>query len=257
MVCVRESGVPGLAHSSSTFMAKVAQPGTTLPGWRQALARAVSAQDSSRKFDEQTPPLGQHWAQLATTRAASGSNTALSGRPTCRTVNIRTLTKDAAESASIPDGQLFGFLSDSRSAKVADIKERSFAELLLFFPSTMTQFRCSGRISIVGGGPEWGGDREQNGTEADVFWGRLTAKERRFFAWPSPGARREHRIGSEADKLLFEVEGPTDRPEIFVFCRLQPDFVEVLDLKTFPHVRCVYERAEAEPHGWSCRHVNP
>lgn len=232
-----------------------------LSGWRRALAQSISTETLSPPSDRPSPPAGQHWAQLSTIRAgsASGGGDALAGRPSCRTVNLRTLSSSAIESTAVSDNMIFGFISDTRSSKLADVKECPFVELMLFFPSTMTQFRCSGKVHVVGGGPEWEGGNPDDIADAAARWKMLSARERRFFAWPPPGANRDHCVGSKDDLSVFDVEAPGSdvRPHNFVFCRLQPDFVEVLDLKVFPHVRQFYDRAEEQTSGWRCREVNP
>jgi pyridoxamine 5'-phosphate oxidase len=216
-----------------------------LPLWRSALAAAVDKTASS-------PPTaaaaeGNHWAQLSTIRSLT-RNRSVAGRPAARTVNLRGLTARRVRSPAVSSNSIFWFISDSRSDKVADIRACAFAELVLFFPSAMSQMRCSGKVIV----------RHRRGDDGvDEVWQSLGERDRRYFAWPAPGQPRADDVGSEPDVALFDAQAPgiATCPSNFVVCRLEVDFVEYLDLAAFPPVRFIQEKLDG---AWGApRHVNP
>lgn len=152
--------------------------------------------------------LAHSQAQLSTIRGPSSGS--LHGRPTCRTVNIRTFHQSK-----------FYFASDLRSGKANDIQEgpSNFAEICWYFPETKTQFRISGRL-----------DFHSDDTISADMWASMTDAERKWWTWPSPGQPR-----AKAGDFVTTV--PDIAPPHFCVCRLDADFVDVLHLRRTPFAR--------------------
>lgn len=208
-----------------------------LPHWRPKLASLLS---------RTPPPRPAHfWAQLSTIRSARRPS--LAGRPAVRTVNLRGLTAAAALSPAVPSSALITFITDARSDKAADIALAPAGEVVLFFPAPVAQIRLSGTLVVL----------PATHAVARATWRSLDAKERRYFAWPPPGAPRLHAPASEADVAAFHVAVPgADEapPDSFVVCQLSVDYAECLDLAVDPPVRDI---EVLHAGAWAVSHINP
>lgn len=218
--------------------------------WRELLADLLeTAALSPSTPTAPSPAPDGFWAQLATTRAAGQHDGRLAGRPALRTVNLRGLRGGAAaRDPSVPDDRLLHFITDARSDKAADAAASPGAELLLFFPRSMCQVRLSGALRL------------EHGTDlVAAVWARLSNKERRYFAWPAPGRLRTTAIGSDDDMEAFAAAAPAappaERPACFRLGVLDVDFVEYLNLGTFPPVRTRY--LSNSTGVWDATEVNP
>lgn len=209
-----------------------------LPQWRATLAA----------FLERTPEPrpGYFWAQVSTIRSAS-RRTILAGRPAIRTVGLRFLTAAAARSPAIPDTELIKFMTDRRSDKVDELHHSPACEILLFFPEIKAQVRLSGTIDVYASG---------HATSVGL-WRGLDDFERRFYAWPAPGAPRAFAPGDSADRAVFDVPVPSAEespPDCFTVCALRVDYVECLDKGVYPPIRDIEVKSSG---AWSVAHINP
>lgn len=161
------------------------------------------------------------YAQLATVTAASHGRRA--GRPAVRTVNIREFAD-----------RRVSFVTDTRSAKARDVREHAGVELAWYFPEVKMQFRLSGALSL------------RCGEEASEEWERMHDGQRAWWGWPCPAESRA------AEEEFGEV--PQSVPAHFAVAVLQPDYVDVLDLKVVPYMREVHECKAGE---WTIEAVNP
>ncbi|MDY6936070.1 MAG: Npun_F5749 family FMN-dependent PPOX-type flavoprotein [Cyanobacteriota bacterium] len=159
------------------------------------------------------------------------------GRPANRTVVFRGFEENSDR---------LQIITDARSQKVGQITENAWGEACWYFPKTREQFRLSGRSILVGA----------DCTEAFLqrarrtAWEKLSDRAREGFAWPQPG---QPRAGLEA----FEVATPDPSEPLPQFCLLllDPDRVDLLQLRSHPHDRRLYLRQEDGT--WLVREVNP
>lgn len=194
----------------------------TEPEWATRLRLALTS----------SPIPGTVLGQLATIRASSSP---LSGRPACRTVNIRKF-----------DNNFLYFISDLRSGKAADIvsAEAPFAEICCYFPEQRLQFRLSGKLTLL-----------SRCYESNQVWNSLADRERVWWAWPTP-------VEPRSSDEQFDVSPPSEPPSHFCVCKLQPDHVDLLDLSTMPFLRYLYHSSHSDEEGpikmqWTVESVNP
>lgn len=223
----------------------------SLPAWRQTLFECIERADRAKSsHDQSAGPVvtaGKQWATFSTIRAHPPANTTgeyLRGRPACRTVALRALTPTNVETAC--DEKLFRFVTDTRSSKICDLRENPFAELVMFFPSRMTQLRISGRALIV---PD----------DSDIGWRTLPPHERQWFMWPPPGVPTSNlsqecgnnHVDTQTEQLPEQCERYTQstdavsKPQNFAVCMVIPDYVETLELAALPFKRIVYEKDDS------------
>lgn len=234
-------------------------PTPAIPCWRETLADLLEAAAVAPTAPSPAPD--GFWAQLATVRAkAPSAHPVLKGRPAVRTVNLRRLRGGAAaRDPAVPTNVLLHFITDTRSDKAEDCV-RAGAELLLFFPKSMCQLRCSGILHLMKKSDVLPVDTEGNGKAwkyVESVWRGLNHKERRYFAWPSPGKPRTCTVGSMSDVAHFDLEPPAvdECPSIFAVAVLDVDYVECLNLAAFPPIRTQHTREDSKE--WTSVEVNP
>lgn len=159
-----------------------------------------------------------------TSRYAQLATVAPDGHPRCRTVVVRRVDDDAIV-----------FVTDARSAKVADLDHEPWAELCWYFRDARAQFRLAGKVAPL------------DAAETSALWEAMSEAGRRSFAWPPPGAPL-------ADPDAFEVEAPATPPDTFLALRLEVHAVDELELRPSPHRRRRYERVDGT---WRAEPVNP
>ncbi|QQE64564.1 pyridoxamine 5'-phosphate oxidase [Leptolyngbya sp. BL0902] len=194
-----------------------------LAPWRSPLARALHRNRSKPH---------SRYAQLATLSA--------NGRPTNRTVVFR----------GFYDGNnALMFVTDIRSAKVADVTQHPWGELCWYFTQTREQFRLAGAIHLVTAATEDPTLRQAR----QERWEALSEASRQSFYWPDPGHSRCD------DPAAFEpspaVDNLLDPPPSFSLGFLQPDAVDHLELRGSPQNRTQYQRLEDGT--WTMQAVNP
>jgi len=196
-----------------------ASPTVAAP-WRGALAQARHAHDRAGLED---------YIQLATIRG--------DGTPANRTVVFRGFLEQ-------PDRLLCS--TDARSAKVGQLHLNSAVELCWYFPRSREQFRLRGTATLI----EAGHPDAEMLVARDTVWLGLAGSTRVQFAWPAPGAGR-------ADASQFDIPAPAKASPPAVFCLIviEPDLVDHLQLRPFPHERHVHVRGGDGT--WSTTAVNP
>jgi pyridoxamine 5'-phosphate oxidase len=138
------------------------------------------------------------------------------------------------------------FVTDIRSQKVEEINLYPWGEICWYFPETREQFRIAGKLILA--------RAEHPNTELcswrRIAWQELSEAARVQFAWPHP---RENKAAASA----FELVSPDSIEPLANFCLLllEPETVDVLELRGEPQNRSLYLRDEAG--NWSVREVNP
>lgn len=190
----------------------------TLAPWRSPLAHALHRNRSL---------VYARYVQLATVRA--------DGRPANRTVVFRGFRDDTNQ---------LRFVTDNRSEKVEQLRDRPWGEVCWYFPKTREQFRMGGSILAIGA------DTADEALLAlrQRSWQELSDAARSQFGWPYPGKKR----APDAD---FEVTpSPSEPLPCFVVLLLDPQAVDHLELRGTPQNRTRYEQLA---EGWVTQFVNP
>lgn len=183
-------------------------------GWRQLLDEALIRH-------EHLPQ--SRFAALATVRP--------DGRPANRTVTFRSFISR--------DRLLFS--ADARSEKLSHIERQPWVELCWYFPESRQQFRLAGRIDADAA-------REPEVAAACLrLWQERPEHFRQSFTWPQPGHPR-------AIDAAFQIAAPDAPPENFLILVLEPESVEVLDLRAHPHERRLFDRVAGS---WKEVRLNP
>jgi pyridoxamine 5'-phosphate oxidase len=192
----------------------------SLPPWRTPLARALHRNRSLPNA---------RYLQLATID--------LQGYPANRTVVFRGWHNPYSE---------LQFVTDVRSAKIAQILHHPQAEACWYFPKTREQFRIRGHLKLI--------DRTSlSDNLADCrqqAWQQLSLKARPQFFWPTPGQPRDEEALFAADESL----DLTIPPDNFGLLLLVPQRVDHLELKGEPQNRWLYELLDDH---WSMIAINP
>ena len=188
--------------------------------WRGSLARARHTQERAGLED---------YIQLATIRP--------DGTPANRTVVFRGFLER-------PDRLLCA--TDARGDKVDQLHRNPAVELCWYFPRSREQFRLRGTATLI----EAGHPDPEMLVARDTVWLGLPASVRVQFAWPDPGEPRE-------DLTVFDIPAPAKASPPGEFCLIvvEPERVDHLALRPFPHQRDVYER-DGEGK-WLVTAVNP
>mgnify|MGYP001078053727 CR=1 FL=1 len=190
----------------------------SLAPWRAPLARALHRNRALAY---------SRYAQLATVDPQ--------GRPHNRTLVVRGF---------VGDTNTLEFITDRRSAKVAQIHHQPWGELCWYFPETREQFRLAGPLQLI-----------DDSTE-DVFaqtarcqrWQSLSPRSRQPFTWPPPGQPRQ-------GDLPQDLPLGTTPPAHFCLLWLHPQRVEHLELRGHPQNRYCYQMAANQT--WTVQEVNP
>jgi len=176
-----------------------------MPPWRPLLRAA-------REREGRAPTA--RWLQLATLAA--------DGTPRVRTLVFRGWAGPAS----------LDLLTDSRSAKTAELQRQPAVELCWLLPKARSQFRLRGRR--LGLKPEL----EQR--ERQRHWRQLTPAGRALWGWPPPGRPRQ---ATEAFPVALEDD--QNVPESFLLLRFALEQVELLELGPHPHQRRRWRAASA------------
>lgn len=191
-----------------------------LAPWRSPLASAIH-RNRSQPFSR--------YLQLATVTPE--------GYPTNRTVVFRGFLDDELNRLKI--------ITDARSAKIRDIKDRPLAEACWYFTKTREQFRIAGELYLV--------TAEETNSELQQArhhtWHDLSDSARSQFAWPEPAK-------PVVNDAMFDVQTPDENAPLDNFCLLllTPTKVDRLQLKTSPQQRCLYF---LQDRNWTTQQVNP
>ena len=194
-----------------------------LPPWRSPLARALH-RNRSRPYSR--------YFQLATVTPQ--------GRPANRTVVFRGFAL----------GQIT-FVTDQRSAKVADMAANPWGQACWYFTQTREQFRLMGLLELVTD-TESAGDRQP---VRHTTWQALSDNAKRQFYWPQPGAVRDLDAPLDTPLDTTNALDPTVPPPTFCLGLLQPTWVDHLELRGNPQNRTQY--ACLDDGTWHTTVINP
>ncbi len=191
----------------------------SLAPWRSQLSRAL-----------------HHNRSLANSRYFQLATVNKNGRPTNRTVVFRGFFNQTNQ---------IQIVTDSRSEKIEHIQHKPWGEICWYFPKTREQFRLSGQLVVV--------DKHhlslQNARQ--TAWQNLSDGARLQFFWPHPKKERyQDKEDFTADCL--NSNQPVDN---FILLLLEPELVDILQLKGEPQDRYLY--ALQENGNWSTKEVNP
>ena len=164
----------------------------------------------------------QRYVQVATASRATG--------PTVRTVVLRRLEDD---------GTLI-FFTDTRSEKIAQLKEDDRMELHTWWTKGRVQFRLRGRARV---------SVEPSDARRKELWRELQEDDLVRFLGAAPGTARN---GTPPASELLAIEGGV--ADTFALIRMTPEQVDVLRLHPEAHVRTRYRR---EGEGWAVLDVEP
>jgi pyridoxamine 5'-phosphate oxidase len=192
----------------------------SIPPWRSSLSRALHRNRSK--------PHSRYF-QLATVQA--------DGYPANRTVVFRGFL-DETDKLKV--------ITDSRSQKFEQVRQKALGEICWYFTETREQFRLTGEITLV----------DATNSEAELqkarhlTWQGLSDNARIQFAWAHPGQIR-------ANREAFSPPLPDAIVPSANFCLLLLDPVKVdhLELRGEPQNRCFYLRDELG--NWEEFPVNP
>jgi PPOX class probable FMN-dependent enzyme len=159
------------------------------------------------------------------------------GRPANRTLVFRGFLGDSPR---------LTFVTDERSAKVAELERTSWAELCWHFAVTHVQFRISGTTTIVRSDSGDAGLLEAR----RATWRELAESVRVSFTWPAPGEPRE--IHGPLPSAHPDQETP---PSHFCLLILDPREVDMLELNGNPQNRWAFRRTESAR--WQGTELNP
>jgi len=192
----------------------------SLAPWRSHLARALHRNRSL---------VYARYLQLATIR--------VDGRPANRTVVFRGFLDDTDQ---------LKFVTDSRSQKALEIDRQPWGEACWYFPETREQYRILGKLTLVG--ENYPDPALQKARQ--ISWQELSDAARLQFAGPHPGEPR-------ADAEAFAPPPPDPIQPLSHFCLLllQPEQVDILELRGEPQNRCLYW-VDGDGN-WSAEAVNP
>ncbi|NJL00415.1 MAG: pyridoxamine 5'-phosphate oxidase [Spirulinaceae cyanobacterium RM2_2_10] len=192
-----------------------------LAPWRSPLARALHRHRRQPQA---------RYLQLATVTPE--------GYPANRTVVFRGFRDETNQ---------LRIVTDARSGKIAQLLQQPWGEICWYFSESREQFRLFGSLVLVAQDspdPALQQERQQ-------IWQRLSDTARSQFAWPHPGAARDHRPES------FAVAPPEPTAPLAEFCLLllEPQRVDWLELCGEPQNRWRYVR-DATGY-WQQAAVNP
>jgi pyridoxamine 5'-phosphate oxidase len=165
-----------------------------------------------------------HFVQIATIDG--------DGRPANRTLTFRFF---------ISEDRLI-FTTDTRTEKIRHLTQHPYAEACWYFTESRTQFRLSGKLSVV-----TSSDDAECMTARQRTWRERTNASRQSFTWPSAGE-------TIANKENFSLPCPQEPPDNFGLLILAPERVECLNLFKHPHERIIHERVNQV---WYQRQINP
>ena len=132
------------------------------------------------------------------------------------------------------------FISDTRSQKICELKQKKNAAICWYFANTREQFRISGVVETE---PSGGSDIAQE------LWQKISEQARSQFYWPEPGHDFEELA---ADFSSIDVNSSTP-PEVFRVLRFSPTEVDYLLLRGSPQTRFKSYRSD---RSWISKRVN-
>jgi len=184
-----------------------------LPPWRPLLRGA-------RQREGRHPQ--SRWLQLATI----GTD----GAPRVRTLVFRGWAGPA----------VLDLLSDSRSAKAAELIREPRVELCWLQPKARCQFRLRGQRLLL--------PAEHDHAARHQHWQQLHPGARALWHWPEPGAQLD-----PSAPFPSELADGTPLPDCFALLRIALEQVELLELTEHPHQR----RRWRADQGWAEEWLNP
>jgi len=189
------------------------------PPWRSLLEQAL---DHNRERPE------SRYFQLSTLRPDQ--------KPANRTVVFRGFLESTDQ---------LQIVTDSRSDKIHQLNQNSWAEICWYFSLTRQQFRILSQTTCIRDHCDnsfWLSKRTQ-------IWQKLSDATRQQFTWPACGSDRD-------EKGFPDIHPRADHPlPNFVLVLFDPIEVDLVDLRKTPPQRTHYQ---IEPEGiWRERSLNP
>tara|TARA_X000001036_G_scaffold99328_1_gene92404 strand:- start:102 stop:683 length:582 start_codon:yes stop_codon:yes gene_type:complete len=131
-------------------------------------------------------------------------------------------------------------ISDTRSQKISELKQKKNAAICWYFSNTREQFRISG---IVKTEPSQGSDL------ARELWQKISEQARSQFYWPEPGHKFEE-LAKDFSSIDVNSSAP---PEEFCVLRFIPTEVDYLLLRGSPQTRF---RSYLSVGSWIAERIN-
>ena len=131
-------------------------------------------------------------------------------------------------------------ISDTRSRKISELKQKQNAAICWYFSDTREQFRISGVVKTE---PSRGSDLAQE------LWQKISEQARSQFYWPEPGHKFEELA---QDFSSIDVNSSTP-PEEFCVLRFIPTEVDYLLLRGSPQTRF---RSYLSVGSWIAERIN-
>ncbi|MGB0562860.1 MAG: Npun_F5749 family FMN-dependent PPOX-type flavoprotein [Spirulinaceae cyanobacterium] len=172
--------------------------------WRSPLARALHRNRSA---------VDSRYFQLATVDPE--------GYPHNRTMVFRGFAEGSDR---------LQIITDARGQKLSQLQHQPQGAICWYFRKSREQFRLRGAIEVIAHdapNPDFQQTRLQ-------LWQNISDNARAQFLWPEPG-------NPKANPIAFVVNADKKTaPETFVLLRLDPAYVEHLELRGEPQNRTVY-----------------
>jgi PPOX class probable FMN-dependent enzyme len=191
-----------------------------VPTWHERLAEALerNQDDPAARF-----------VQLATIAVGPDG----SATPANRTLVFRGFHREGTDLL---------FVTDCRSGKVQQIRNRPTVSVCWYFPNTREQFRLSGQVRVV----DADAVDSQVSEERRTLWERLSDSTKAQFGWGQPGAPTESGTSGPL---------PSAAPDTFCLLVLSPSRVDHLQVGVAPHRRTIHLLTASDT--WDSRDVNP
>ena len=131
-------------------------------------------------------------------------------------------------------------ISDTRSRKISELKQKKNAAICWYFSNTREQFRISGFVKT---------EKNRESDLAQELWQKISEQARSQFYWPEPGHKFEELA---EDFSSIDVNSSTP-PEEFCVLRFIPTEVDYLLLRGSPQTRF---RSYLSDGSWIAERIN-
>ena len=131
-------------------------------------------------------------------------------------------------------------ISDTRSRKISELKQKKNAAICWYFSNTREQFRISGFVKT---------EKNRESDLAQELWQKISEQARSQFYWPEPGQKLEE-LGQDFSGIDVNSSTP---PEEFCVLRFIPTEVDYLLLRGSPQTRL---RSYLSAGTWLAERIN-
>ena len=132
------------------------------------------------------------------------------------------------------------FISDTRSQKISELKQKQNAAICWYFSDTREQFRISGVVKT---------ELSRGSDLAQELWQKISEQARSQFYWPEPGHEFKE-LAQDFSSIDFNSSTP---PEEFCVLRFSPVEVDYLSLRGIPQARFRSFRSDGS---WIAERIN-